>query len=201
MYKVQGLLPVTAPAAAWLPAVPAVPAAPLTPFPEGAAAPPATAVLNALAAACLVNAAAAVAPFLQTATLAAGALHLLSSCWQMKSVITPIFKAEPWLKLLGSVGLNEASDLMSVNIHLSLSWEYSTVSSVQSDSKGNGSIGAGSEVNGSAFNVAPGHWGSRYDGSGGNEESKCELHIGNIENSEVCQRLEMKKRMRDKKYK
>lgn len=167
MYKVQGLLPV---AAAWLPAAPApAPAAPLTPFPAEAAAPPATAALNASAAACPVSAAAAVAPFLQAVTLAAGALHLLSSCWQMKPVMTPIFRADPWLKLLGSVGPNEASAVMSVNIHLSLSWEYSTFSSVQSDSKGNGSIGTGSEVNGSAFNVPPRHWGSRYDGSGGDE--------------------------------
>lgn len=161
IYKVQGL-PVAAPVAAW---PPAVPAAPLAPFPTAeATTPPATAVLNASAAACPVNAAAAVAPFLQAVTLAAGALHLLSSCWQMKPVMTPIFKAEPWLKLWGSVGSNEASVMMSVNIHLSLSCEYITISSVQSDGKGNRSIGAGSEVNGSAFNVSPRHWGSRYDG-------------------------------------
>lgn len=35
----------------------------------------------------------------------------------MKPVITPIFRAEPWLKLLGSVGPNEGSAVTSVNIH------------------------------------------------------------------------------------
>lgn len=61
-------------------------------------------------------------------------------------------------------------------LHLLLSREYSTTSSVKSNSKGNGSISAGSKIYGSASNIAR-DWHSRYDGSGGKEEGKCELHI------------------------
>lgn len=77
-----------------------------------------------------------------------------------------------------SVGLNEASVVMSAHtcLHLLLSGEYSTTLSVRSNSKGNGSISAGSKIYGSASNIAR-NWRSRYDGSGGKKEGKCELHI------------------------
>lgn len=85
--------------------------------------------------------------------------------------------------------------MMSVNIHLSLSWEYSTVSPVKSDGKRDGSVSAGPEVDGSASDLSLRHRGSKYYGGGGDEESKCELRVENIEiKLKVCQRLKIEQK-------
>ena len=47
---------------------------------------------------------------LQAVTAAAAAWHLLPSCWQMKSEMTPMFSAEPWLKSVWSTAA-KASDV------------------------------------------------------------------------------------------
>lgn len=66
--------------------------------------------LKASAEACPDRAWAAVDAALQAVTASAAAPHLLlPSCWQMKLEMTPIFRAEPWLKLVWSTAANDCS--------------------------------------------------------------------------------------------
>lgn len=124
--------------------------------------------------------AAAAAPALQAVTLAVGALHLLLSCPQMKLVMTPMLRAEPWVKVVVSAGSKEASIWVLVGVFSRVQRFGGTFSAVESVAKDDLGVGAGSKVNGSTLDFVLGYWSGGGNGCGGNENCKCEIHVGRI---------------------